>query len=160
MKQKFSVYRSPSVTYVRIMMVVMVFLAFWLAYKTRIPWMYVIALPAIVTTAQIYALFDASVTVSETGLCHRSKGKQTILTWNEIAFVRTAVLTPMGYSGPVRLYLFSSHPINLHAIETSKTLPQASQDLIFVTDQPHLMEALQKYIPAEKQKYLITQEGR
>ena len=147
MKTRFRVYRSVSVTYVKAVMIGLPAVPFWLAHETGLSWLYGVGVLCIILAGCSYAMFSASVTVSQEGIRLHRLGKPIEVRWEELQSLCRAVAVPMGYTEPVHIWLFSRKEIDLYAIENARSLPAPSQDLIFVTEQPGLLDALRCFVP-------------
>ena len=149
MNTKFRVYRSVSVTYLKAVIIAFPAVAFWLGNETGQSWLYGVGVLCIILAGCIYAMLSASVTVSQEGIRLRRLGRSIEIRWEELRSLCRAVATPVGYTEPVRIWLFSRKEVDLYAIENAQSLPEPSPDLIFVTEQPGLLEALRCFAPPQ-----------
>lgn len=141
------VYYSSGFSYGRVLIPLMPIIALAVSFETRLEILYLISLFLYLILFPYKLLLFTRISFDCDGICVSIPlRKRFSMSWHDVHFVGTNNQTPAGQHQTISYVYFSKMPVNIQKIRNSISLPQLTDDFLFVTIQPELKERLSQFM--------------
>lgn len=142
----FPVYRSPSHSYLRFVLIALPLFCSWLAAETGFSFLYAVAVLMAPVCLSFLVLLCPVLRLDEQGVSLiRLFGKKHHLSWQDIRFHGSVRIRIYGSQTAQELFYISRKPLP-SGFTAQGTLPKLTKDFLFATVQPGLAEAIARFL--------------
>ena len=145
MKNKYPVYTSFEIHYLRLILLAFPCFAAYLAYQTGANFLYAVAAVTAFIFVAVMVALSKFVTFQESGVILTSGLKQSyVIPWDRVSCCGIFSIKTLGVVHRQKYIYFSTKPVNLKELEESQILPKETADFIFLSYHEKIYELVSR----------------
>lgn len=156
-KKRFLAYSNKTHSTLRILLVILVAVLFYIAWEVDFLFLYGAAFVVLIIAAITMSFQYSYVTLSDRGIALKYGSLKTYeIRWEEVQCCGTFSIRILGAEQKEEYIYFSKKPVQYSRLVTGNTLPRQSPDFIFMALQDNILSAVNELWNNTKAKNLVS----